>query len=98
MRLRVRRVVTYVTSTSLLDACATGTILQEDSGAPPDAGPWDSGKDVVVLPLDGPSEVDAFDAAVDHFDAGCAIDASLGGIGVPAGSTATATTSYSTNT
>ncbi len=72
-----------------LQACATGKILDSDGG-PTDAGGQDASIEVSILPLDG--------AVLDVFDAGCAKDASLGGVGVPAGSTASATTSYSTST
>jgi hypothetical protein len=83
-------------------ACATGSILGDDAGV--DAAPaQDAAKDSVVLPLDGssdgPGNADAEDAPIDVFDAGCApADAGLGGIGIPSGSSSSATTTYSTNT
>jgi hypothetical protein len=74
----------------LLAACANATQTGDDagqdgsnfgdSGAPPD---------VVKIPLDASADV-----AIDVFDAGCAQDAALGGIGMPAGSTASAPGSY----
>lgn len=72
-----------------LIGCANGAVLvgddasQIDGGAPPD---------VTTLPLDSGKDV-----AIDVFDAGCVPDGALGGIGVPAGSTATATTSTATD-
>lgn len=73
--------------------CANSGILVGDDDAAP---AQDGGGDVFQLPLDAGS--DASDAAIDVFDAGCAKDAALGGIGVPAGSTASATTTYASQT
>jgi hypothetical protein len=70
-----------------LGACATSPTSGDDASTPIDSGqpditklPVDSGKDVTTAP--------------DVFDAGCATDAALGGVGVPAGSTASASGSY----
>ena len=54
-----------------------------------DSGPL---PDVTKLPVDSGAEVDA--VVIDAFDAGCAQDGAVGGIGVPAGSSATASNSY----
>ena len=74
-------------------ACAGGKIVGDDAGDTPDTnnGP----PDVTVIPEAALPDVK--DVAIDTFDAGCT-DAGLGGIGMPAGSTATATTSYGANT
>lgn len=69
----------------LFAGCANGGILLGDDAAPPEDA---ATNDVLVLPLD---------AAIDTFDAGCAHDAALGGIGLPAGTTASATTTYASN-
>ena len=68
----------------VLGACANSPTTGDDASAPIDAGAL---PDVTKLPLDG-----AADTYV--FDAGCAQDAALAGIGVPAGSSATASGSY----
>jgi len=73
-------------------ACANGATTQADSGAPEDAATGD----VLSLPLDASS--DATDASIDAYDAGCDPDGALGGVGLPEGTTASATTSYETNT
>ncbi len=67
-------------------ACANAPATGDDASAPLDSGPP---PDVTKLPLDAASDVNA-----DVFDAGCAQDAELGGMGMPAGSNASATTSY----
>ncbi len=73
--------------------CANGGNVLDDGGGPPPSDAHQN--DVLVLPEAGG---DAQDASVDVFDAGCEPDAALGGIGLPAGTTATATTSYDVNT
>ena len=85
----MRRIVVLIA----LGACANGTHIESDSGTPPDS----STNDALILPLDASKDVALADAGVDAFDAGC-VDAALGGIGMPAGSTATATSSYDVNT
>ena len=71
-----------------LGACANSPTTGDDASAPIDSGPL---PDVTKLPLDASGDV-----AVDNyvFDAGCTPDAALAGIGMPAGSTATASGSY----
>jgi hypothetical protein len=81
---------------ALVGCAASGRIADDDAAPPDDASPGD----VTVLPLDGAADAPPADAAVadatpDAF-AACA-DAALGGIGMPAGATATATTSYTNN-
>jgi len=73
-----------------LTCCANGAVVIGDDGGQLDSG---GSQDVTTLPVDSGK-----DAAIDVFDAGCVPDGALGGIGIPAGSTASATTSYSTNT
>jgi len=62
--------------------------------------PADSGSDRIGITLDtGVMESGPMDTGVDAFDAGCSTsDAGLGGIGVPMGTTASATTSWQTST
>jgi hypothetical protein len=75
----------------LLAACANAPATI-DAGTPkPDA---EQAAEVVTLPLDS-GMGDASDAA---FDAGCAADAALGGVGLPTGTTASATTTYDPDT
>jgi hypothetical protein len=69
-----------------LGACANAPATGDDAAAPIDSGP----PDVTKLPIDAASDV----IVADVFDAGCAQDAALGGIRMPAGSNASATTSY----
>lgn len=72
----------------LVGACANAPTTGDDASAPFDSGPL---PDVTKLPVDGSG-----DTTVDNyvFDAGCTPDAALGGIGIPAGSSATASGSY----
>ena len=75
----------------LCAGCANGGLLiGDDAAAPQDDA---AQNDVLVLPLDGAPK----DVAIDTFDAGCARDAAFGGIGLPAGTTASATTTYASN-
>jgi hypothetical protein len=71
----------------VLGACANAPITGEDAAPPIDSGPP---PDVTKLPTDAGSDI--VDSYV--FDAGCTPDAALAGIGMPAGSTATASGSY----
>jgi hypothetical protein len=72
-----------------LGACATAPTGGDDAAAPTDSGPP---PDVTKLPTDSGVDVAAVDNYV--FDAGCAQDAALGGIGMPAGSLTSASGSY----
>jgi len=67
-------------------ACANAPTTGDDASTPFDSGPL---PDVTKLPVDSGADADAY-----VFDAGCTPDAALGGIGVPAGSNATASGSY----
>ena len=71
-------------------ACANGSTTGDDAAAPADSG---NSADVTKLPLGDASA----DATVDVFDAGCT-DAALGGVALPSGTTATATTAYAPTT
>ena len=73
----------------VLGACATAPTSGDDASTPIDSGPL---PDVTKLPTDAGTDADA--NVPDVFDAGCAQDGALGGIGMPAGSTATASGSY----
>jgi hypothetical protein len=78
-------------SAVVLVACANAQVIDgNDASNTKDVTPP---QDVVTIPSDGGTDV-----VIDVFDAGCAQDAALGGIGIPAGSTASSTTSYSGNT
>ena len=70
-----------------LGACANAPTTGDDAGQPNETGPL---PDVTKLPTD--SSADVADTYV--FDAGCAPDAALAGIGMPAGSNASASGSY----
>lgn len=84
----------------LVAACAEGRLAPDDDGGPP--SPADAGGDRVTLDAPASSEAgsDALDdGGVDAMDAGCSqSDAGLGGIGVPAGTTASASSSWQTST
>jgi hypothetical protein len=71
----------------VLTACANATTIgQDDASSLVDTGV----NEVLTLPLD---------AAVEAFvDAGCAHDGALGGVGMPTGSIASATTTYAPDT
>lgn len=86
------RFLSALSCLALVMGCANGQVVDDDSGAPPEDVHVN---EVVTLPEAGG---DAKDASIDVFDAGCTPDAALGGIGLPAGTTATATTSYDVNT
>ncbi len=77
---------------AIVGACANSASPSSDSGAPPSDAHVNV--DVLTIPID----TGASDASLDVFDAGCDPDCALGGIGLPAGTTATATTSYQTST
>src|SRR5947209_4696846 len=70
----------------LFAACANAPTTGDDAAVPV----TDSGApDVTKIPLDASA-----DASVDVFDAGCAKDAALGGVAMPAGASASASGSY----
>jgi len=71
----------------LVAACANAPTTGDDAGQTLDSGPL---PDVTKLPVDSGADV----VLSDVFDAGCVPDAALGGIGIPAGSTASASGSY----
>jgi hypothetical protein len=83
----------------VLLSCANGRVDPTDdmdSSTPP----VDTGVDHGGIMLDsGVTDSGAADSGVDAFDAGCSkSDAGLGGIGIPMGTTATASSSWQTST
>lgn len=75
-----------------LAACAGSGIVGDDDASPPTRD--GATTDALVLPIDASPDADASPEA---YDAGCAQDGPLGGIGVPPGSVASATTTYDTD-
>jgi hypothetical protein len=84
----------------LLVGCAAGRV---EPASDADIEPADTGTDRGGVMLDGgtgdANDASVMDSGVDAFDAGCSTaDAGLGGIGIPMGTTASATSTYSTDT
>src|SRR2546427_8914214 len=79
-------------------SCAQGRIEMIEGDASME--PADTGIDHGGVMLDsGVVESGAMDSGVDAFDAGCSTaDAGLGGIGIPMGTTASASASWQTST